>query len=420
MQKKNAERTGMQQGGTGQGRRKSVFGVAWAALCLGVMAASLPGQGLASVGTSNFVATTTLDAFSQPFVIAEIPDRGYAGMISCSAAYNAGTLDQTPYIVVFPGDTGNFGNISPANSARNDYYSGVLTREAITLSNNGPCVRVVAVETRTADSPGGGTPSYTGYATYPYYGFGGANMSGSQEVSLPISNGATAEFAITLAIQRNPKYSRAPRWYLHGGSAGALRAARLIDMLNGSVVWTWGYKIPEATLLESLPVSGDMYKVCQNISRGSTVYGVIDREYRVADRCASVVANPGPYNYKVLGSNMRDWYLNTWGKRIYVMAGADDLIWKGVASNPGWTALGNYKNFLATIGTNMAACSYSAYAFEPAFETRIYNADAWADCEGGRLRIKQYQYGGHGPLANSAVGYHPYGTAESFLRQTVQ
>lgn len=383
-------------------------------LMLGGLAAILPGLGNAAdgqVGTSIFVARSDYDAFNQPYVIAEIPDATYgtpeAG--NCRAAYLNNTLKNMPYVVVFPGDTGNFGNTDPGNAARNAHYQSVLTREAIRLANGGTCVRVVAVET---------SPAYTGYAAYPQTGFIGANLSGSSNINWPMTKGASAIFNITRDIQGNAKYSGAPRWYLHGGSAGAMNVARMVDMLNDSVVSIYAYKIPEAVLLESLPISGDMSLTCANANTGSLVYAIVNRDYQNANACAYAAGNPSAYNYKVLSGNIRNWYVGAKGKRVNVMMGADDLIWKSAYTSSGWTALGNYKNFIGAIGAS--GCVGSAYALDPSHVTTIYNADMWVDCDGGRIRIRQFQFGGHGPLYNSSVGNHPYGSAEDHLRAWFQ
>lgn len=379
---------------------------------LGGMAVVLPGLGYAGdgpVGASIFEARTDHDAINQPYVIAEVPDAIYEtpGAGNCRAAYRNKPLNKMPYVVVFPGDTGNFGNTNPDNASRNDYYQGVLTREAIRLANNGTCVRVVAVET---------SPTYTGYVRYPRTGFDYANLSGDPDIYLPMTNGATAIFNITRHIQSNPKYSGAERWYLHGGSAGAMNVARMIDMLNDSVVSRYQYKIPEAVLLESLPISGDMYETCRKMDPASVGYAIVGREYGIPEACGFAANNPQAYNYKVYSGNIKSWYLGTQGKRINIMMGADDLLWKGTNTAAGWTSLGVYKNFIDTIG--VSECIGSGY--QSSYETEIGNHDRWFDCESGKIRIRQFQSGGHGPLYNSSTGYHPYGTAEEHLRVWLQ
>lgn len=96
-----------------------------------------------------------------------------------------------PYVVVFPGDTGNFGNRNPDNAGRNDYCHGVPTREAVRLAIGGTCVRAVAVET---------SPSYACYVRYPRAGFDYASLSGASDIYLPMTNGAAAIFNITRDI----------------------------------------------------------------------------------------------------------------------------------------------------------------------------------------------------------------------------
>lgn len=403
-----------------------------ASRCLGtallLAAAIAPGAAMAvdgKIGTSQYYSRLAADVNGKKYRIAELPLSWYAGRPNCAVAAGNGTLKSTPYVVSFVGGTGNFGNTDPGNAVRNDYYQKKMMDTAASLSVNGNCIRVLSVETAFAAEGG-----YDNYISYFNDGFFGATMSGSSQVYWPMSKGASAEFATTLAIQRDLNYSTAARWYLHGGSASAMHSARLLDMLNDGAVAAYAYKIPEATILESLPISGDMLAVCGNVNALSSADRIISSiyaGYETANTCSVVRGNPSLYNYKVYGVGIRDWYVGAKGKSVYVMMGANDPLWKETLDKTdpasggsiyyvsptitGWAALGVYRNFLATIGVAESSCTNrSANVFDASHASYMYNAYQKADCgAGGRIRIRQYQHGGHGPIYNFAAGAIPAG-----------
>ena len=362
------------------------------------------------IGASQYVASAKNDVNYRAYTLAELPDTYYAGRAGCLQYAQSGTLNNQPYVVVFIGNHGNFRDDSGvvSQTERNAYYEGVMTRMAGVLTGLNRCVRVLVVETNSL-----------GYFGYQNYNFFGANMSGTSYAYMPMSKGASAEFAITLSVQQNLKYKPAVRWYLHGQSAGAMNAARLVDMLNSGAAAAYSYKVPEAVVLESLPMSGDMAATCANAEPGSLVAGRIAKFYADADACKNLKLNANP---RVLSANIVNWYLYAQNKKIYIMMGADDPVWKNNSITSGWTALGVYKNFLATIGVPVSACASSAYAFDASHERYIYNRDMWASCLGGKIEIRQFYYGNHGPIANSAItfpypnNYHQYGSAEDHVR----
>lgn len=384
----------------------------------------LPGTGMAAdgkIGTSQFYSRLAYDVNNRPYRIAEIPASWYSGRPACAGV----ALNNAPYVVSFVGGDGNFSNTDSGNAARNGYYQGKMMAMANALSANGGCVRVVSIETPLVADGG-----YNKYIAYPNYNFFGATMSGDAIVYNPMSRGASAEFAITLAMQRHTTYSSASRWYLHGGSGSAMHSARLLDMLNDGAVTAHAYRIPEATILESLPISGDMLEVCRNVTPLSDADKIISISYAgydTANTCSLVRSNPLLYNYKVYTRAIRDWYVGTKSKSVYVMMGANDPLWKEslAKTDPasggslyyvsptrtGWASLGVYKHFLATIEVPESACTNrSAYVFDASHASYIYNTFQKADCgAGNRIKIRQYQHGGHGPLTNYTIGALPAG-----------
>ncbi len=384
----------------------------------------LPKTGMAAdgkIGTSQFYSRLAYDVNNRPYRIAEIPASWYSGRPACAGV----ALNNMPYVASIVGGGGNFGNTDSGNATRNGYYQGKMMAMANALSANGGCVRVVSIEAPLAADGG-----YGAFGAYPNYNFFGATMSGSYDVYLPISKGASADFAITLAMQRNATYSTASRWYLHGGSGSAMHSARLLDMLNDGAVAAYAYKVPQAAILESLPISGDMLEVCRNVNALSDADKIISTTYagyETANTCSVVRANPSLYNYKIYTPAIRDWYVGAKGKSVYVMMGANDPLWKEslAKTDPaaggsvyyvsptttGWASLGLYRNFLATIGVAESSCTNrSTYVFDASHASYMYNTFQKADCgAGGRIKIRQYQHGGHGPLTNYTVGALPAG-----------
>lgn len=397
----------------------------------------LPGAGMAAegkIGASQFYSRLAYDVNNRPYRIAEIPASWYNSRPACAGV----ALNSTPYVASFVGGGGNFGNanidlvdqdprpeVNTTNKTRTDYYAGKMMAMANALSANGGCVRVVSIEAPLVADGG-----YGAFGAYPNYNFFGATMSGSYDVYLPISKGASADFAISLAMQLNTTYSAAPRWYLHGGSGSAMHSARLLDMLNDGAVAAYTYKVPQATILESLPISGDMLEICRNVNPLSDADKIISTSYagyETANTCSVVRANPSLYNYRIYTAAIRDWYVGAKGKSVYVMMGANDPLWKETLSKTepaaggsvyyasptttGWASLGLYRNFLATIGVAESSCTNrSTYVFDASHASYIYNTYQKADCgAGGRIKIRQYQHGGHGPLTNYTVGSLPAG-----------
>ncbi len=387
----------------------------------------MPGAGMAAdgkIGASQFYSRLDYDVNNRPYRIAEIPASWYSTRPSCAGV----ALNNTPYVASFVGGSGNFGNTDAGNATRNGYYQGKMMAMANALSANGGCVRVVSIETPLVADGG-----YDNYVAYANYNFFGATMNGSPIVYDPMSRGASAEFAITLDMQRTGTYSAAVRWYLHGGSASAMHAARLLDMLNDGAVSAYAYKIPQATILESLPISGDMLEMCRNVNALSSADQIISKiyaGYETANTCSVVRANPTMYNYKVYGTGIRDWYVGAKAKSVHVMMGANDPLWKETLdktepnywyvspTTAGWASLGVYRNFLATIGVAESTCTNrSPNVFDGSHASYMWNSDQKADCgAGGRINIRQYQHGAHGPLSNYMYGTHPYGNAISHLR----
>lgn len=410
------------------GFRGTAHALAFVALaCLVPMQAAASAQDKTNrIGTSNYYWKVAYDANNLPYRIAEMPDEAYAPRRGCAGR----AIAQTPYIVSFIGASGHFGNVAATNADRNKYYEQKMTYmwDWLTYWN---CVRVVSIELPTP--PDGvaynGAP-YNSYVNYPFETFSGAKLSGSQPVYWPMSKGAAAVAAITASLQKNASYgyAGASRWYLHGGSAGAMVSARLIDMLTPQAVQTTGYKLPEATILESLPISGNMYMMCANSNATSSANAIISAVYGNPSTCANVIANgPGFLNYKVLSDNTVGFYVAGMGKRIHVMMGANDPLWKedlsATATNVaydsrkfGWSAQGTVNNYLETIGLrdiNYCGTRFGSFTTDPYW---IYDSYAGAYCgPGGRVTFTQYQYGGHGPLSNFIYGYHPSGHAMQHL-----
>jgi hypothetical protein len=302
---------------------------------------------------------------------------------------NCSNYNALPYVLVTPGAFGNF--LTDPTGQTNFYLK--LTKMVYALAPK--CIRVIGIE-----APDYSVFDYPGSIVLP------ADIVGADYwVNLPMRRASTYLRDVIRDVQGQGAFAYAPRWFLQGGSGSSMYSAKLLDSYRNSTdANASGFVFPIATILESLPSSGNLYKACRYSNDVAVVKQVANTIYRpifgyqanpttFVEACTNIVANPNSHNWNFLAGDGLAYY-TAQGKRIYVMNGANDDLYKNGTSYlaDSWTM----DQLLIDFSSVTRKC-----AGQPFYNSSvIYDRNAFFNCDIGTY-AGLYQGGGHGPVASS-------------------
>lgn len=343
----------------------------------GALLALLALPGMSQAGTGIFALQAKTIANSQQYHLATVSNPG-------TYYSHCGNYSLLPYLLVAPGGFGHFGGNTQAQT---DYYAGRMQKMVSALSPK--CIRVIGIET-------------TGYSPFDYSGsiVLPAEPAGADYwVNLPLRRAATYLRDVIRSVQADAAHSSAPRWFLQGGSASSLYSTKLLDVYRTSADASGsGFRFPVSTVLESLPNSGNIWNGCRYSNDISTVKYVLNTVYAYpfgSTACLTIVNNPTAHNWKFLTGAGLSTYLGS-GKRIFIINGADDPIYKDGTSYlaDSWTMDQMLINFASITG------KCTGQGFINSSNIGAVNRNAFFNCE-MNMYAGLYQNGGHGPVPSS-------------------
>lgn len=362
-------------------RKKTVAQLLKRSALLALLA--LPGISQAA-GTYNgiFTLQPRTTAAGKQFYLATVPSSYYT---HCPAGYN-----NLPYLMIAPGGYGNF---TTDPTGHDNYYTNI-TNTAYAL--RGKCIRVISIE----------APNYSVF-DYPETSalqLPADTVNTDYWANLPPRRAAAYLRDTIINIQADAAYKFAPRWFLRGGSASSMYAAKLIDVYGtAAAAGAAGFKYPKTLILESLPSSGNVYNACRYSTPNSLVRSIADTLYQYpfgypgVTACQNIIANPNSHNWKFYNGLGLATYTGL-GNNLFIMNGADDSIYKDNPSIVGdsWTM----DKLLSDFVVNTGKCS--GQAFSGSNSIAAVNRDVFFDCD-MKTHVGLYRNGGHGPVSVSSL-----------------